>query len=83
MTQLGIQEAPEIQGGVIIKKCGNCNHLKPEGILEKQMTFLKELAAGKCEYTGKHMSGALIAGCYYWRERERERVLKEEINKCK
>jgi hypothetical protein len=36
---------------------------------KEEDAFLKELASGKCGLTGKNMSGSLIAGCFYWRER--------------
>ncbi len=63
-----------------VKKCGNCGHLlykKPKGLRrgadtekhKQEYAYLKELYAGVCELTGKYMNGALIAGCYYWCER--------------
>jgi hypothetical protein len=51
------------------KRCGNCSHLMSKNKNKEEDAFLKELASGKCELTGKNMSGSLIAGCFYWRER--------------
>ncbi|MDR3599390.1 MAG: hypothetical protein P4L49_02725 [Desulfosporosinus sp.] len=64
----GVKTAEQIN-----KKCGNCGHLLPLGKFEKELGFLKELPNGKCELTGKHMIGALIAGCFYWCDRNTER----------
>jgi hypothetical protein len=70
-----------------VKKCGNCGHLlytKPKGMKrgveaekhKQEYAYLEELYAGNCELTGKHMSGALIAGCFYWKGRN----IKKEDN---
>lgn len=62
---------------VLVKKCGNCGHLAPKiekktrkEKTQREYAYLKELHSGVCDLTGKVMSGALIAGCFYWCSRE-------------